>query len=127
MRATGCNRGLVGEGEFALEPRGGGTGGGLLVATFKSDDDAVPRRILLLGFCSSVIDDERGRGLGGTGARRSCPPDSLFAVREVVELTANCSNRERRSLTATGCVSSIPGSGMSCILKAVSLAREVLK
>lgn len=112
--SVGRNSGLdiSGAGDAALEDRpGGGGGGGLLVTVFRSDEDEVGRRARASGLSSFDPDAARGRGLSGSGVRRSpwvlrgrfCPGAGLLL------LAASCSKRERRLLTAGGGVDSISG------------------
>lgn len=114
--ATGRRSGLAlteAAGEFPRERDGGG-GGGLfmLELVFKSDEEAAVRRArALMGELDrwSLLDIARGRGLPGSGARRSVLGENLWTAMVGDDSTANFSNFDRRLLTAGVGVSSTSG------------------
>ena len=113
---TGRREGLAfveAAGELPLE-RGGGGGGGFLpeVPCFRSDEEDAGRRArVFIGepVRWSLLDIARGRGLPGSGARRSLLLAKLCTVIFGDESTASFSNLDRRLLTAGVGVSSTSG------------------
>jgi len=108
LGATGRSRGLaLGAGEGARDERAGGGGGGLFRPAFKSEEDEAGRSDCGSGLGSLWPELARGRGLGGSSVRRPYVLAGLLATAAAAVSAANCSNLERKLLTAGGGVDSM--------------------